>query len=331
MTTFKKRTLAVALAAGLGLAWSSPSLANGARPLGMGDAFIAVADDENAMFYNVAGMAQIDRSMAQSSFQVHERGDFERDSSSFVGKVLTETDKERVTLEEYLESDYTFKAEVEKVANYSWGGAFLHEMRSVELNQASGIQPPTRDKKNTYMLALSTRFPVLEKLTRRPELYVGLRGRYTDLERDIPSLRTSTAQDLLDLDAHLFYRANSRFHMGMAVNSIINETTHEVFGAKAFSGTVDMGFAYYFGERRDTIAALDFTNVFNADRARQPKIKVGAERQFLDNDLAVRIGGNDGLLTLGFGLRFWEDFRIDYAFVNGTIQDEHQVSARLNF
>ena len=41
-----------------------PRLYRGIRPLGMGDAFTAVADDENALFYNPAGLSKI------SSFQI---------------------------------------------------------------------------------------------------------------------------------------------------------------------------------------------------------------------------------------------------------------------
>jgi hypothetical protein len=41
-----------------------PRLYRGVRPLGMGDAFTAVADDENALFYNPAGLAKM------SSFQI---------------------------------------------------------------------------------------------------------------------------------------------------------------------------------------------------------------------------------------------------------------------
>jgi hypothetical protein len=37
-----------------------PRFFRGVRPLGMGDAFTAVADDENALFYNPAGLSKID-------------------------------------------------------------------------------------------------------------------------------------------------------------------------------------------------------------------------------------------------------------------------------
>lgn len=54
------------VAAVLGVAWVSgaiaqeyPSFYRGVRPLAMGGAFTAVADDENALYYNAAGLADI--------------------------------------------------------------------------------------------------------------------------------------------------------------------------------------------------------------------------------------------------------------------------------
>ncbi|MDP2752998.1 MAG: hypothetical protein Q8P40_01195, partial [Nitrospirota bacterium] len=38
-----------------------PSLYRGIRPLGMGGAFTAVSDDENALFYNPAGLSKISK------------------------------------------------------------------------------------------------------------------------------------------------------------------------------------------------------------------------------------------------------------------------------
>ncbi len=36
-----------------------PSIYRGIRPLGMGNAFITVADDENTLFYNPAGLNDV--------------------------------------------------------------------------------------------------------------------------------------------------------------------------------------------------------------------------------------------------------------------------------
>lgn len=52
--------LAFGLSAGPAMAKVYPRFYRGVRPLGMGDAFTAVVDDENALFYNPAGLSKID-------------------------------------------------------------------------------------------------------------------------------------------------------------------------------------------------------------------------------------------------------------------------------
>lgn len=47
------------LGAGMAAAEEFPSLFRGVRPLGMGGAFITLSDDENAMFYNPAGLNDV--------------------------------------------------------------------------------------------------------------------------------------------------------------------------------------------------------------------------------------------------------------------------------
>jgi len=308
-----------------------PAFAVGARPLGMGSAYLAVSDDENAIFHNVAGLSQLDRDLNQVSAQVLDRNNFRRDSVSHVGKIYESSDKKKLTLEEYLESDYNFKAEVQKVSNYAYGFAASTERRSLTLNQMCGYDPASQDEVNTYWLGFSTRFPVMERLTRRPELYAGLRMRYVDINRKIPALSSKVGQHVFNVDVHAFYRANSRFNLGLVLDSVISQSTNKSI-ANPFATTFGLGGSYHYGEKRDTILALDFTNIFHSTRGVQkPKVRLGAERQFLDNDFVFRIGSNDGQLTLGVGVRFWEDFRLDYAFEHGTVIDEHTVSMRLVF
>ena len=60
-----RRVLAVTLLCVIWVSGSTaqeyPSLYRGVRPLAMGGAFTAVADDEHALFYNPAGLADISR------------------------------------------------------------------------------------------------------------------------------------------------------------------------------------------------------------------------------------------------------------------------------
>lgn len=57
--------LTAALGASFGLKAGFDDVGLGARPLGMGSAFVALADDNNAIYWNPAGMVLVDRMQAQ--------------------------------------------------------------------------------------------------------------------------------------------------------------------------------------------------------------------------------------------------------------------------
>ncbi len=312
-------------------ATSPPAMALGARARALGGAFIAVADDENSVFTNPAGMHQIEKSMVQVGANVARRDDFRTDHFAYVGKIYQTTGKERLTLEDYLEADYELKTRPERVSNYSWGIGLLREERTLSLNTIRGFVPATDDDIFTATAAVSTRFPIAERLTRRPELYGGMAVRFVDLERQIPSLRTSGKQNTFDLDFSLFYKANPRLSIGTVLGSVISSRSGGTIGARANSFVTNVGGAYTLGEKRETIFAADVMNVFNASRAIDQKLRIGVERQFLENDFALRLGSDGGVLTLGFGLHFFDDFKLDYSFFNGTVVKEHFVSMRLPF
>ncbi|MBI4870748.1 MAG: hypothetical protein HY814_04190 [Candidatus Riflebacteria bacterium] len=331
------RTLAGALvwilATGLLLAAlaPSPALALGARPRAMGSAFIAVSDDENAVFTNPAGLSQIDKSMVQAGANVAFRDDYKTDHFIYAGKIYQSTGKEKLTLEDYLEADYELKTKPEKVANYSWGLGLLREERSLKLNKERGFVPPTEDHIFTGTAAFATRFPIAERLTRRPELYGGMAVRFVDLTREIPSLRVKSRADTWDLDFSLLYKANPRLNVGLVLGNVISTKDGSTLGARTDSFVTNVGGAYTLGAKRETIFAVDVMNVWNARRAIDQRLRIGAERQFLENDFALRIGSDGGVLTLGFGIQFFKDFKLDYSYFNGTLVKEHFVSVRLPF
>jgi len=304
--------------------------AMGARPRAMGGAGIAVADDENAVWLNPAGMSQVDRSQAGASGQVVERNKFMSDSLAYVGKMFQAGGSRKVTLEDYLESDYEFRSEPERVSNYSWGVGFTRIKRSPELNEEFG-RPYLSEEQTALVLAFATRFPIAERLTRRPELYAGLSLRYMDHDWRNPSLRDSVNnRDVYDLNASMFYKANQRLNFGARLDGLVSETHDTNPGTvRDNSFNFNLGGAYTFGEKRDTLVAMDIVNVFDGSRAQDPQLRLGLERSFLDNDLALRIGAYDGTLTLGFGIKFFEGFRMDYAYENFTTFREHHVGFKI--
>ncbi|MBI4859506.1 MAG: hypothetical protein HY815_04500, partial [Candidatus Riflebacteria bacterium] len=63
---FSGRGRFVVLLVALSLA-AGPAFAVGARPLGMGSAYLGISDDENGLFFNIAGLSQLDKELNQVS------------------------------------------------------------------------------------------------------------------------------------------------------------------------------------------------------------------------------------------------------------------------
>jgi hypothetical protein len=170
---------------------------------------------------------------------------------------------------------------------------------------------------------------VAERLTSRPELYAGARIRYNERDRRHPTLNVHATADVWNLDVGGYYKATERLTVGSVVRGLLSMSQDDTAGARRESTTLDVGAAYVLGERRDTTVALDFRNVFDAKRGPGQEVRGGVERRFLDNDFALRLGSWDGVLTLGFGVKFFEDFRLDYSYANFTESREHHVSFKL--
>jgi hypothetical protein len=83
------KRFAIAMAVASCATWATaaelPSYFDGVRPLGMGGAFTAVADDENALFYNPAGLDRVERwsmGLVNPLLEVGEKGmDLYKDST----------------------------------------------------------------------------------------------------------------------------------------------------------------------------------------------------------------------------------------------------------
>ena len=312
----------------------SSVFALGARVRAMGGAFIAVSDDENAIWTNPAGMSQLDGGSLGISSQVVERNTYMSDHLAYVGKMFQTSGAgtNKVTLEDYLESDYEFRSEPEKVSNYSWGLGFSRLKRSAELNELLG-NGYLSENQSALTLGFATRFPIAERLTKRPELYAGMSLRYLQHDWSNPGITDDDGnQDIFDLGMSLFYKANDRLKVGARLDSLVSETHNTNNSAVRDNSTaLNLGGSYTFGEKRDTLVAMDIMNVFDANRAEDTQFRLGLERYFMDNDLAMRIGSYDGTLTLGFGLKFFEGFNLDYAYENFTDVKQHHLTVKIPF
>ncbi len=307
----------------------APLVAQSARFRAMGGAGIALIDaSTDHAFGNPAGLSQVDRTEVQAGGTASPRDLYRADHLAFTGQLFQSTEERKVTLEDYLESDYEFRSEPEKVSNWTYGLAYSKEYRGtgLSLNNPIGL---LEDKSLSLRFSAASRFPIAERLTSRPELYAGARVRYAERRRDNRSVGTFAQSDTWNLDIGGFYKASERLSVGGLGRAIASTSIDDTANARKESTSFDLGAAYVFGERQDTTVALDFRNIFNASRTVPSEVRLGVERRFLDNDFALRVGSWDGVITLGFGVKFFEDFKMDYSYSNFTEVQEHHISFQL--
>jgi len=146
----KKVLIAVMLFAAAAANAAFFDMGQGARPVGMGEAFVAVADDANAMYYNVAGMTQVRMLSTTATYT----GYMDGLSDSFIAAV--------VPMYKYgafgvswlnmsagsLYSENTFKLGYAYNLNKSWtaGASLKYMMKSYSTGDATSASNPVFSK-----------------------------------------------------------------------------------------------------------------------------------------------------------------------------------------
>ena len=291
MHVIKISRLAFAVIALLALGASAQAyfkdLGIGARPLGMGGAYVAAADDGNAVLWNAAGLAQLKRQEIIAMF-----------AALYVGLGAKLYNEETDQLG-YHFVGYVYPAEYGSFA-FSW----------------SAFQSHIYDE-STFCLSYARKL--------NEHLYTGLNlkrpgwsiegNEYTRLDRDIPDDGTSRKGVTLDLSA--LCKVTGRFSVGFSAENLLpvdvglnaeENIPINLRGGLAYRtdnpGNLSMKF----------LSLLDVT--YRAGDG--ANVRMGVEGWFLDGNVGARAGWNLTSATLGLSYRVtkrWLEMQIDYAFV----------------
>lgn len=310
------------LASSISLYADFDDIGTGARPLGMGNAFVGLADDVRAIAYNPAGLAYLRRSEFTADYGrlFAGLGDSSNLSSGFVAfaqpisprKTLDERvrDLRRITaIEAQIEiSTETTIAKQKAESRISffkdWGTLGL-AFSNLSL---SGVV-----SENIFYMSygrkILERFSVGSSLKLLYESYT--QDAYTQKD---PVFDSGARSNLLkySIDAGLLYNLFPKIFMGLALTDInrpniaLNPSDKEILpmGLKT-------GFAY---EEKKVRAAVD--TVLRDSRYR---INAGGERWFRNRTYALRAGGGIGSadyksFTYGMSVN-WGNIQLDYAFI----------------
>lgn len=328
--------LAGILVLALGIAPASakvyPSFYRGVRPLGMGDAFTAVVDDENALFYNPAGLSKVDtltfgvvnpmlEASADSIDLFYDADDTDMD----------ETDEVVELMRDYLGEHQHLRGGVFphvglNIAGYGvMVGVLAQATLDAEIRNPTWPQAEMDYVYDRGLVAgVGGRIPFLDLRLGATLKYISrssLNETYTATDIADDDFEDEFDDDLKDgssvaLDLGLIYRLPWLEWAETDVGFTIQHLPEMQFGDALDQETqANIGIAAKKGFGGfDVIAALDYvdlTNTIGEDRDIPKRLHMGVEVE-LPMILAVRLGLNQGYLTYGLSADLWV-VKLDFA------------------
>jgi len=279
----------------------------GARPLGMGGAYTAIADDGNAVLWNSSGLAQIENREIIAMF-----------AALYVGLGAKLYNEKTDNL------GYHFIC----YANPSSSGSFAISW--------STLQSQLYDE-NIFCFSYGMRL--------NDHLYAGLNlknlgwrvgaNEFTKFDKDIPNQGTSVNKFTIDLSA--LYKFDDGLSLGLSAENLIPANVGLNIKEEV-PVNIRSGIAYridnFWYKSINLLPAIDIAYRFGEDI----DIRIGSEAWFMDEILGLRAGWNQTSVTSGLSFRFvsreWET-QLDYAFVYPlTIQKNygsHRISLKVKF
>jgi len=309
-----------------------PTLHRGVRPLGMGGAFTAVADDENALFYNPAGLSDI--STVQVGI-VNPLVEVSKNTLDFVNDIqdadLDDTGEVADLLRDYLGEHQHVRAALYphvglNIAGY---GVMIGALAQATLD-AEVHNPVWPELDADFVRDLGLLGGVGANLP-LSGLRIGAALKYIDRESlsetyDAVDIASDDFEDQVEddyksgsgvgLDLGAIYRLPFVNVVDLDVGlALLNIPKMSMGDAKDLETEVNLGIAAKRGLAGfDLIGAVDFidlTHNHEADPDNMKRLHMGLELQF-PAVLAVRAGINQGYLTAGATLDFWV-LRLDAA------------------
>ncbi len=263
----------------------------GARPLGMGEAFIAVADDVNAVYWNPAGLVQLEKEELTYYRRLNNR-----DNSS---------------------PDHFVAA-----ARYNTGSgmAYGYGYINVKDKLAVGTNGEVLDQdESTYIFSMATKFG--------GGFSIGTNIKYID--NKVKSNPEKLYRDkYVSIDVSALYQVSNYLSLGLLVQDV-NEPEFDTYQKDKVIRNIIPGIALKLGESFILSTSLnDAANTSNTEI--EERVRVGLEQKITDY-LALRAGKYGEKITYGLGVNLGDYFLVDYVFVDNKLEENHQVGVSIRY
>ena len=275
----------------------------GARALGMGSAFTAVADDSTASFWNPAGLAKLNRD--QGSF-MHANLTLDREYNFFnYAHVLKDKNGKRKGVAAISHIRFGVDGIPETRVDNTGNPVMTDDGKHVKI--FSYFEDSEKNTYASYAKSFGDKF------------HAGLNVKY--LKQELFDKRA----DSWGMDFGLMYDYNKKTTLGLSVRDLGEKLEWDT-DSKAKDKvpvTTTFGLAHRCNDKL-TVAA-DFNKVEDMDL----KVFAGAE-YWIQDFAALRVGSHDGDLTLGASFKR-DAWRFDYSFADEELGDAHRISASKAF
>ncbi len=310
-------TLSPAFADSAGQAGAYLKMGVGARAIGMGSAFTAVANDSTAAFWNPAGLAQLKK--PEASF-MHAKLTMDREYN-FFNYVHPLTDRDGNDNGVLALSHITFGVDgipETRMANARTDGAAL--TGDEPATNPDGSYTPGR---NVYIFGY---FDDTEKNTfatyakrLSDNFFGGINVKY--LKQDLFTNSANT----WGFDLGFLYEANEKTNIGLSIRDIGESLDWDTASGNSDNIPLTTTIGISYKAKEDLILAADINKVEDMDA----KLFAGAE-WWMQEYAALRLGTHDGDLTLGASFKL-DTWRFDYSYADETLGDAHRISASKQF
>ncbi len=283
----------------------------GVRVIGMGEAFVGLSDDANAVFWNPAGLAFMNKMSKHfaTTIKANDRDSTTYDALAVAAAYSQEQEVDEVdSIKDILSNPEILENPTKKkVYSYVFGLGFIssEQNKTTEMRQVTfGVADTLKSSRLSW--GIKVRHVNYSN-------YLNEHGKYTDF--------TETA-----LGIGLLYKLTDKINIGVVADNIIKDSPYDL------PTLITVG----FGVKVDNSLSvdLDIFNITNEDSTMGDlQFRAGLEKRFVNDSFAIRVGTKNGNLNLGFGVRISDTFYIDYAFLADYDTDltQHFIGGSIKF
>ena len=267
----------------------------GARPLAMGASFIGVADDINAVYWNPAGLVQLETTEMTWTRTINNRDIINYDDFLAVGTYNQELGLAYavgyINIADYYPVGYMDDHLIYQDNEIQW---FIFSIAK-KLNQQFSIGA------NIRLMDYSLLFKA--------------EGYWLEADSAV----------FIGVDLSVFYQANEKLNLGLLIQDF-NRPQFSMFGEDLYYiRNVRPGIAYRISESLLIAASIyDFFGEIEMDN----RLRVGLEHEV--EHLRIRAGLDRGNITMGAGLK-GQCCELDYVLLGGDLGDTHMLGLIYRF